>query len=211
MRSRTPDDFRGICPRCYLKTAQCICAALPTISTQTEIVVIRHITERNVMSNTGRLAALVLPKCRIVDFDPSQPFVSAGVSAQDSWLLYPGQAPKPALPAPARLLILDASFRRAKRMYHRIEALHHLPQLALPAPEVVPTRLRQPTRADGMSTIEAIAGGLSLLEGPQLGADLLAVYAEFVRRADLAHGRVRQPAPQSGATSSPNFDSPHSR
>lgn len=177
--------------------------ALPTIATQTEIVVIRHITERHVMSNTGRLAALVLPKCRIIDFDPSQPFVSTGVSAQDSWLLYPGQAPKPSLPVPARLVILDASFRRAKRMYHRIEALHHLPQLALPAPEVVPTRLRQPTRADGMSTIEAIAGGLSLLEGPELGTALLEVYAEFVRRADLAHGRVRAASPTTPATCLP--------
>lgn len=192
MRSRTPDDFQGVCPRCYLKTAQCICAVLPTLATQTEILVIRHTTERHVMSNTGRLAALVLPKCRIVEFDPCQPFDGTGLSAQDSWLLYPGPASQPPPPAPTRLVILDASFRRAKRMYQRLEVLRSLPQLALPAPKVVPARLRQPTREDGMSTIEAIAAGLTLLEGPALGAAMLEVYAEFVRRADLAHGRNRR-------------------
>lgn len=190
MRSRTPDDFHGMCARCYLKTEHCICSVLPVIHARTEILIIRHITERRVMSNTGRLAALVLSNCRILEFDPCAEFETSMLDPQDCWLLYPGACPKPNA-SPRRLVLLDASFRRAKRMYKRIGALHQLPQLALPPPAQAPARLRQPTRDDGMSTIEAIAAGLSLVEDPALGSRLLDVYTEFVRRADAAHGRVR--------------------
>jgi len=191
MRSRTPSDFRGMCSRCYLKLPQCICAWLPIVDTCTEVLVIRHVTEQHVMSNTGRLAALILPNCRIVDVGPDMPFDEAALPGGRSWLLYPGPNPAPTGPAPRCLVVLDASFRRAKRMYKRIEALHRLPQLALQPPEVAPLRLRQPPRSDGMSTIEAIAAGLSLVETSTIGSRLLESYAEFVKRADFAHGRRR--------------------
>jgi DTW domain-containing protein len=184
-----------MCPRCYLKSAQCICSWLPHIVTRTEILVIRHVTETHAMSNTGRLAALLMPNCRIIDYAAAasrQLAPDITLDAKNTWLLYPGQNPPPAMPPPERLVVLDASFRRAKRMYHRIDALRPLPELALPAPEIAPHRLRQPPRADGMSTIEAIAAGLSLVEDPRLGAMLGEAYAEFVRRADLAHGRLRR-------------------
>jgi DTW domain-containing protein len=195
MRSRTPNDFQGMCSRCYLKSAHCICHVLPVVPTRTEVLIIRHVTEQHVMSNTGRLAALLLPNCRIVNFTTEASFDDSGIAEDGTWLLYPGPNPMPRGPAAKRLVVLDASFRRAKRMYKRIDALQRLPELALPVPSVVPRRLRQPPRADGMSTIEAIAAGLSLVEDRDLGQVLLEVYAEFVRRADAAHGRVRQALP----------------
>lgn len=182
-----------MCSRCYLKSPQCICDWLPSVATNTQILVIRHITERHIMSNTGRLAALLLPNCRIVDIGPNLPFDDTEIPIDGTWLLYPGPNLAPAGPAPSCLVVLDASFRRAKRMYKRIEALHRLPELALPPPLLVPHRLRQPPRSDGMSTIEAIAAGLSVVEDPAHGRVLLNSYAEFVRRADLAHGRTREP------------------
>jgi len=191
MRSRTPEDFQGMCSHCYLKSAHCICGALPLLETRTEVLVIRHVTERHVMSNTGRLAALVLSNCHIIDFSPELPFKDERASWDGAWLLYPGPNPIPPGPAPIRLVVLDASFRRAKRMYRRIESLHQLPQLSLSPPMLAPHRLRQPPRADGMSTIEAIAAGLALIESPFHGRVLLDAYAEFVRRADAAHGRKR--------------------
>jgi DTW domain-containing protein len=184
-----------MCSRCYLKAEQCICSWLPNVETHTQILVIRHVTEQHVMSNTGRLAGLILPNCRVVDTGPDLPFDDALIPARDTWLLYPGPNPAPTGPAPRCLVVLDASFRRAKRMYKRIAALHRLPELALPPPMVVPNRLRQPPRSDGMSTIEAVAAGLSVVENPAHGRVLLDSYAEFVRRADLAHGRKRAHSP----------------
>jgi DTW domain-containing protein YfiP len=180
-----------MCSRCYLKSAHCICDWLPTVPTRTKVCVIRHVTEVHVMSNTGRLASLLMPNCRIVEFGPDIAFDEADALAGEPWLLYPGVHRELPQPKPDCLVVLDASFRRAKRMYRRIEGLRRLPQLALPAPVVVPHRLRQPPREDGMSTIEAIAAGLSLVEDPNIGAALLDAYSEFVKRADSAHGRKR--------------------
>ena len=142
-------------------------------------------------SNTGRLAALILPNCSIVDVGSELPFDADVLTPEDSWLLYPGHNAVPSGPKPQCLVVLDASFRRAKRMYKRIDLLRRLPELALPSPIEVPHRLRQPPRDDGMSTIEAIAAGLSLVEAEEHGRVLLATFAEFVRRADAAHGRRR--------------------
>jgi DTW domain-containing protein len=195
MRSRTPDDLKGMCPRCYLKTAHCICSWLPRVATRTEILIIRHVTEQQVMSNTGRLAALLLSNCRIIEFGVDHAFDDSAIAEAGTWLLYPGPSTRVPSPPPRRLVVLDASFRRAKRMYQRIDSLRRLPELGLPPPVVVPHRLRQPPRPDGMSTIEAIAAGLAIVEDPGLGTTLCAVHAEFVRRADAAHGRVRPSSP----------------
>jgi DTW domain-containing protein YfiP len=76
-------------------------------------------------------------------------------------------------------------------MYTRIPALRRLPELSLAPPAVAPRRLRQPTHPAGMSTIEAIAGALGLLENEALGNQLRAVFDDFVKAADSVRGRVR--------------------
>ena len=59
--------------------------------------------------------------------------------------------------------------------------------------EIDDERLRRPTQPDGMSTIEAVAAALSLLEGPDVAAPLWALHGELVRRADIMRGRKQQP------------------
>lgn len=191
MRSTTPADLAGICPRCYLKTAGCLCDTLLPLPTRIEIVVIRHITERHVMSNTGRLACLLLPQCRIVDYGGGEAFDDEWLKQDGTYLLYPGRHETLHGPSVKRLVVLDATFRRARRMYKRIDALRSLPELSLKETQAPPARLRQPTCPDGMSTIEAIAAALGMLEDPPLCPPLLAAYERFVERADLIHGRVR--------------------
>ncbi len=49
------------CPRCLLQQRVCLCAEIPTVATQTRVVIVRHHTEQHRSSNTGRLAHLALP------------------------------------------------------------------------------------------------------------------------------------------------------
>ncbi len=156
----------------------------------------QHVTELRLTSNTGRLAALALPKARIQSYGGGEPFDGSALLAEPSALLYSAAASGPASaviepPAISRLVVLDGSFRQARRMYKRIEALRSLPELALPAPVVVPHRLRQPPHEAGMSTLEAIAHALALLEGPDVAAPLHALQADFVQRMDALRGRRR--------------------
>ncbi len=170
----------------------CVCSVLPRVEARTEIVLIRHITERLLTSNTGRFAALALPKSRILAYGGGDTFDTTPLSSPGSALLYCSGPARPLTFVPERLIVLDGSFRQARRMYKRLPELRDLPEFSLPPARITPTRLRRPTLPEGMSTIEAIAAALSALEGPELAAPLWALHAELVRRADRMRGRKRE-------------------
>ena len=192
MRSTTPRDLRGHCPRCLLQLEICVCMVVPCVETRTTIVLIRHVTERLLTSNSGRFALLSLPNSELLGYGGGEPFDATSLSAPGSALLYCSGPPRPLSVVPTRLVVLDGSFRQARRMYKRVPALRDLPELTLPAPQTTPTRLRAPPQPGGMSTIEAIAAALALLEGPEVAAPLWALHAELVRRADIMRGRKRE-------------------
>jgi DTW domain-containing protein YfiP len=192
MRSVTPRDFTGHCPRCVLQLPVCVCAEIPRVNSATEIVLIRHVTELLLTSNTGRFAALALPNSRLLSYGGGTEFDVAPLLEPATALLYcSGPTARPLTFTPKRLIVLDGSFRQARRMYKRVPELRDLPELTLPAPALTPTRLRRPTLPEGMSTLEAVAAALSLLEGPERAAPLWALHAELVRRADRMRGRKR--------------------
>lgn len=163
--------------------------------TRTRFLVIRHAMEVWKPSNTGRLAALAMPSCAMLDYALRR----GGFALPDeprTALLFPddGQPPVQLATPPARVIVLDGSWPQARRMAQRIPALHHLPRLALP-PLAARDRLRQPPRPDGMSTLEAIAHAVALLESPDLAAPLLRLHALHVARSRAAHGDPRRPVP----------------
>jgi DTW domain-containing protein len=191
VRSSTPRDLNGLCPRCYLKIDLCLCSELTRIQSSTQIVIVRHVREERLSSNTGRLAALMLDNVRVVPYGGVEPFDEGPLRGDDTWLLFPDAEPAVPHGRPQSLVLLDATFRQARRMYRRIPGLRRLQTCALSAPEQrVPGRRRSP-RSDGLSTIEAIAAALAQFENPELAVPLMAVYAEFVRRADISRGRKR--------------------
>ncbi len=192
MRSTTPRDLAGHCPRCLLQLEICVCSVLPRVDARTEIVLIRHVTEQLLTSNTGRFAALALPKSRIVAYGGGKAFDATLLRAPGTALLYCSGPARRVPFVPERLIVLDGSFRQARRMYKRVPELRDLPEFSLPAPQITPTRLRRPPLPEGMSTIEAIAAALSALEGPELAAPLWALHAELVSRADRLRGRKRE-------------------
>ena len=191
----TPRDLEGHCKVCWLHQEICLCDAVPRIAARTQIVIVRHVTELWLTSGTARFAALAIPGTRILEYGGGPSFDDSEIAAPESALLYSASPQAPTRPfpepAPRRLVVLDGSYRQTRRMYKRIEALRALPELALPPPAVAPVRLRMPPRADGMSTLEAIAHALARLESPELAAPLFTLHAEFVRRVDFRRGRLR--------------------
>jgi DTW domain-containing protein YfiP len=192
MRSTTPRDLSGHCTQCLLQRIICVCSVIPRIESAIEFVLIRHVTERRLTSNTGRFAALSLPNSRVLEYGGGEPFDASTLSLPGTALLYRSGPARPLSFVPQRLVVLDGSFRQARRMYKRVWELRALPEFGLPTPSVTPTRLRRPPQPEGMSTIEAIASALSNLEGTEQAAPLWALHAELVRRADRMRGRTRQ-------------------
>ena len=190
MRSRTPEGFEGHCPRCLLRREVCLCERIPVIPTRVRVVIVRHIVERLRTSNTGRLAALALPNSELLDYgDLEEPLDESRLVGEGAWLLYPGpRAPPPGTLPPQRLIVLDGTWKQSRKMFARIDVLRGLPCLPLSPPGALVQRLRQPPREDGMSTIEAIAGALAVLEGEEPARQLRAVHDAHVQAVVTLRG-----------------------
>lgn len=180
------------CERCLLQTRVCMCDEIPRVETRTRVLVVRHASETYKPSNSGRLVALALTNCALLDYGArDQPLDETPLRAPGTWLLFPegppvdaaAAPPTPPVPPPRQLVVLDASWPQARRMYQRIGALRGLPLFTLPAPATPPDQLRTPPRADTLSTVHAVARALELLEGPDVVAPLERAYAVMIERS----------------------------
>ncbi|HEX2675618.1 MAG TPA: tRNA-uridine aminocarboxypropyltransferase [Polyangiales bacterium] len=182
-------DDRARCSRCLLQQRVCLCAAIPTVVTRTRIVIVRHHLERWRSSNSGRLAHLALPNSEIVEYgglagDAVLPPLAG------AWLVFPEGAPAQTapVPLPQTLVVLDATWSQARRMFRKLAGLRGLPILRLPDAPMPAQRLRESPAPGRVSTIEAVARALRLIEGESSAAPLEALFAVAVARA-AATGR----------------------
>jgi DTW domain-containing protein YfiP len=174
------------CPRCWFVGASCVCAAVETVPTRTRVVIVRHRLERWRSSNTGRLANLVLPNSEIVPYGDDGDVAAQRLPAlaDGAWLVFPEGAGVECLPPPRTLIVLDATWSQARRMYRKLPAVRGLPVLKLAGGAVAPARLRDSPGDGKVSTIEAIAAALRAVEGAEQAALALErVFAEAVRSA----------------------------
>ena len=181
------------CPRCLLQQRVCLCAEIPTVATRTRIVIVRHHLEQHRSSNTARLAHLALPNSEIVEHGGLGGLARLP-DLTGAWLLYPLGEPLTATPPapPAQLVVLDASWSQARRMYRKLPMIRGLPVLRLPDAPMPVARLRESPEPGHVSTIEAIARALRLLEGDAAAAPLERLFDVAVERA-RATGRLNKP------------------
>jgi DTW domain-containing protein YfiP len=185
-----------------VRTPFCLCPQIEPIQTRIELVVIRHPLEAWKTTNTARLAALALPRLRIIPYEgPEGEANGERWLAKDAVLLFPeapaepegadsGAAPRsrPLPAAPTQLVVLDGTWRQVRKMARRLTALSALPRLQLtPAPAKV-VRLREPPTENALSTLEAIALGLKELGEEDACPRLLQLHSLMVERVLTARG-----------------------
>jgi DTW domain-containing protein YfiP len=160
-------------------------------------VIVRHHREQNRSSNSGRLAHQALPNSAIVDYGGTSPERELAVlpPLDGAWLLFPEGEPTVACPSPppAQLVVLDATWSQARRMYRKLDALRGLPILRLPDELVPEARLRASPGPGRVSTIEAIARALRLLEGDDVALPLERLFSVAVERARSSGRNVAIP------------------
>jgi DTW domain-containing protein len=172
------------CPRCLLQQRLCLCAEIPTVATRTRVVIVRHQREQHRSSNSGRLAHLALPNSVIIEHGGGRTPTQLP-PLDGAWLLFPEGEPsmRAPEPPPRQLIVLDATWSQARRMYHKLAQLRGLPLLRLPEGWRAASRLRAAPSPDRVSTIEAIAGALRLLEGDDKATPLETLFELAVERA----------------------------
>lgn len=174
------------CEGCHLPSALCLCAELPRLAVKTRVLVVMHRREAITSSNTGRLAVAVLEGARVrirgaLDDGPRPPLPSGRRLAlfprEGARVLGPQDAAEPIV-----LIVPDGTWGQARRLLYRDADLCSAEPVALPP--VAPSRypLRRNRREGTVSTLEAIAAALGVLEGPAIELALLAVLDRFVER-----------------------------
>lgn len=134
------------CDLCRLAKQHCICALKPTISSDIGFLLLMYDTEVLKPSNTGKLIADIFPQTfaflwsrtdvdqQILDILKDrqwQPFVVfPGEFAHHQQQVYDQQLPLPSDVKPL-FILLDGSWREAKKMFRKSPYLQHLPMLSI--------------------------------------------------------------------------------
>lgn len=185
------------CPGCRLLSEKCLCALVPRIETRTRVLVILHHLETQKPSNTGLLALRALPNSAAIvrgSRDRDTP-VPVWRDLADPVLLFPHPDALPLAhwrghPRPVTLIVPDGTWRQAQRVRRRVPGLDAVPCAYVARDAASGYRLRRAEDPRRLSTIEAIAEALAVLEdgGAPARDALLGIFDVMVQRS-LA-GRV---------------------
>lgn len=200
-----PPAGRTRCPRCELPSPSCLCRWTQSIDNPIDLLILQHPQEQQQAKGSARLLRLSLARCQLwvgEQFDPAALQSALQHDGRRPLLLYPatpGQTPPMFEPAakderPLRLVVIDATWRKSRKMLWLNPALQALPRLALQDPP--PSRyaaLRKAERAEQRSTLEAAVLGLQTLEaGPERYEPLLQAFSAWL---EDRQARVQQPQP----------------
>ncbi len=183
-----PDDPRR-CHACLLLTEHCVCAEVPTLNVSVDFLIIRHWKERYKASNSARLSAMAIPNASIVDYGaPNTRWDSDTLQVPSPVLLFPDKNAPPLPYKPQTIVVVDGSWPQARKMIHRIPGLSTLPRLHISPIDSPRKRLRTPPSPEGVSTMEAIAQAIDVIDGTGSGAPLNSFYDVLVRASLRARG-----------------------
>ena len=185
---------RLLCAACQRPSRACICRWIAPVANLTDVLLLQHPLEVDNAKNSLRLLELSLARRTVAvgeQFSPDllqQLLEGPEPGRARPVLLYPdtpGMPPSTALAAdergPLRLVVLDATWRKSRKMLALNPALQALPRLALQAPPPSRYLVRKAHRDGQLSTLEAVCHALAQLEGdPERYVGLLAAFDGFV-------------------------------
>ena len=169
---------------------------------RTHVVILMHVREVPLPTSTARLMVRALQNSEIrLRGVPDQPLKTEGlvVSERQSLLLYPSDEALELnaetlsrFDRPITLIVPDGSWRQARKVAVREPSLHGLPQVKLPAGPPSRYRLRKEPNEQSVSTFEAIARALGIIEGAAVQTQLEDLFDMRVERTLWSRGMLKE-------------------
>lgn len=164
---------RGRCWTCFRPETHCYCALVPKLATRTRVVVLQHPRERDTAIGTARMASLCLEGAELhvgVRWEGTSALASAlGDPARPPILLWPGVGARDLAQeppeGPVTLVVVDGTWWQAKALVRDNPTLATLPRYTFVPPRPSDYRIRKEPSLECVSTVEATAHALGLLEG----------------------------------------------
>jgi DTW domain-containing protein YfiP len=143
------------------------------LATRTRVILLQHPRERHVAIGTAHMARICLQGAELyrgVEWAGSQALARAHADpTRPPVLLYPGAGAldlaHAAPPGPVTLVVVDGTWKQARHVIERNPALLALPRYTFTPAAPSEYRIRREPDADYVSTIEALAHVLGVLEG----------------------------------------------
>lgn len=174
------------CPRCGLNPTLCICELIPTLTLATRVLLVVHAKELKRTTNSGRLAleALTNSGLRIRGVIGQNLDLTPDLNPEyQSLVFYPSEGASElnsefmkSIRCPVQLIVPDGNWRQASKVATRHPELKNLPRVKITTPNTARHHLRAESTEYGMSTLEAIAKALGVIEGAEAEAALTELY-----------------------------------
>lgn len=195
----TPATKRPICNHCNRPVRNCICALISPTGNQVDVLILQHPDEAPNAKNTAGLLQLSLKNSQIQigeNFSAENLHNWLFADQKHPLLLYPEireykalglASPQPPLapdqfaPNQLRLVVIDATWRKSRKMLYLNRALQSLPRLTLADTPTSLYKIRKAHSENQLSTLEASCYALQQLEQQQVDyAPLLTAMSLFV-------------------------------
>lgn len=191
------------CSGCGLNPELCLCSEIPLLTLKTKLCLIIHHRELKRTTNTGRLAlkSLTNSEMRIRGEKDKGPLDLSDLLVPNyrTVLFYPGDEAQELTtefvkqsPLPIQLLVPDGNWRQASKVASRHPELQNIERIKISAKNTANQHLRAEHFDAGMSTLEAIAQALGIIEGAEVKDALLKLYHLKLTRTLKGRG-VRTP------------------
>lgn len=183
----------GRCYDCFRPRDACFCHVIPRIANRTDVMILQHRREWFHPFNTARIVHRSLARSQLLVDRPMN--MSRRLQLQPgAALLFPLEPARllsevPEAERPPQLVILDGTWHQAKVLMRDVPALHALPRFRLAPPAPSRYRIRREPTDTCLSTVEAIAAALQMLEPDTPGMRHLLDAFEFMIDSQLKHPR----------------------
>jgi DTW domain-containing protein len=184
------------CLSCRVNNQLCVCEFIIPFTIETKVSLIVHVRELKLTSNTAQFAKKMLPedseiviRGRINEIFDATPTLARPGRAL---FLYPHEDAlelnddfKAKYPGPYHLIVPDGNWQQARKVRQREEGLSSLPAVKLPPGIISEYGLRKAQHPEWVSTYEAMAHALGILESPEITQKLMKFFRVWVKHTEL--------------------------
>lgn len=202
---------RQLCPSCTRPCTACICRWVTPVASQVQVLILQHPMEVSNAKGSARLLHMSLSNSQVLvgeAFPEGELADALHKDGRTPVLLYPEsegerqlglRAPPPLQaemlqdPSRLRLVILDGTWRKSRKMLYMNAALQTLPRLALDAVPASHYLIRKAHAAHQLSTLEATCYALDRLhDGAASFAPLIDAFDGFVSHFQATSGKLAE-------------------
>ncbi|MBH0092734.1 tRNA-uridine aminocarboxypropyltransferase [Pseudoalteromonas sp. SCQQ13] len=164
---------RPLCNFCLFALNTCICSAVTSINNKVKVIILQHPSEEKVTKNTAKLLNLCLADCQIIKGESNNDFAQLrDLPASSTVLLYPNEqainldnndALNTLLPI-THLIVIDGTWKKAYKILQLSSLLQRFQTVSFANLPKNRYTIRKAPREDSLSTLEAVAHSLQLIE-----------------------------------------------